>query len=466
MQEHSYESRYESTRSKNNLFVRKKRVLEHLQLEMQEQQQKYVAMCRENERLMQELEMNRQLQRRQKECMTGMSHDIRLAMHAVLGFLQEMECEMQEQYRVMEQLDKLKGTSRYLMEMFESILLDEKMKSHHELKDSCPEPYRMQDCLHEVEVLLEHECKKKEITIIYEENQNEAILIDRVKFRRIWLNLLSNAIKYSPDGGKIWLTQNQKIEQDNRNVTVIYTLRDEGIGMSEEFLKHLFEPYAREVRLQQEIKQGAGLELSIVWKLVQQLNGKISVKSKTGVGTEFLLEFTMPLAREQREFLNAEKRECNLCKNQSVQLTGRKILLVEDHEIRTLLFSRILNGNGAEVQHAVNGKDAVEQFLNAKVHTFDAIVMDVRMPYMNGIQAAEIIRNSQRKDADILHLLLSADEEDIVRTDQKLHTMYAQMQGKMNHELFNGFLLKPCDPTLFCRVLEEMLMSSEETRKM
>lgn len=174
----------------------------------------------------------------------------------------------------------------------------------------------------------------------------------------------------------------------------------------------------------------------------------------------------MPLAREQREFLNAEKRECNLCKNQSVQLTGRKILLVEDHEIRTLLFSRILNGNGAEVQHAVNGKDAVEQFLNAKVHTFDAIVMDVRMPYMNGIQAAEIIRNSQRKDADLLHLLLSADEEDIVRTDQKLHTMYAQMQGKMNHELFNGFLLKPCDPTLFCRVLEEMLMSSEETRKM
>lgn len=215
--------------------------------------------------------------------------------------------------------------------------------------------------------------------------------------RQIFLNIYGNCIKYNRPGGKV-TTIVDTLEEHGNICTYRWTITDTGIGMSKEFLEHIFDPFAQEKNDARSMYHGTGLGMAIVKGLIDQMGGTIEITSEEGVGSKFVIVIPFEIAPPPAELPdNAVVSECDI--------KGLKLMLVEDNELNAEIADVLLTDEGADVVVVNNGKEAAELFAETEAGTFDAILMDVMMPVMDGITAARTIRNMNRSDAKTIPII-------------------------------------------------------------
>lgn len=260
------------------------------------------------------------------------------------------------------------------------------------------------------------------------------IRADALRVQQILLNLLTNAVKFTKEYGTVHFIASS--EAADGSVTERFIIRDNGIGMSEAFLPHIFEPFSQENAAVSKNAHGSGLGLSIVKKLVDLMGGTIAVRSRLGEGTEYTVCLTFERAVAAAEPQAAEPWE-------AVLLSGKQILVCEDHPINMDLVRYLLEDKGMLVTAAANGREGVQLFAQSKLYAFDAILMDIRMPVMTGIEAAKAIRALDRPDAkDVPILAMTANAFDEDRQASKEAGMCAHLSKPVVPELLYQVLAR------------------------
>lgn len=365
----------------------------------------------------------------------NVSHDMRTPLNAVLGFSNLAIEHVDDQKKVLEYLKKITYSANQLLTLINDILELAKIESGHQHLDYKP---------FDIQKLIDNTCgifidrsrdEQKQFEVIVN-LENPCILGDEFKLSQILNNLLSNSIKYSENGARITLDISEKKYQNHRKLQII--VDDTGIGMSKEFLKHLFEPYARETHFNVKSTVGTGLGMPIVKNLVEQMSGEIYVESELGVGTKFTVLIPFELPEQKLESTTNTLANLNL-------LEGKRVLLVEDNKLNIEIATEILELNGMKVVCANNGKEAIDIFQSSAPFAFDIILMDMQMPIMDGYQATQQIRQLDKPDADtipIIALTANAFSEDITK---------ALRSG------MNAHVSKPIDIKVLCQVINDML---------
>lgn len=338
-----------------------------------------------------------------------MSHDIRTPLNAVIGFTELALDEPDVPLSVTGYLSKISYSGKYLLSLINDILDMSKIDNGKmELNEKNIDGYKM---LTSIADIFRLQAKEKNIELItdFSVGPSRWLYIDELRTRQIYSNLFSNAIKFSPSGSIITWTMKEVTANEN-SVSVISTVSDQGCGMTEEFMKKMFEPF--EQAKPDDSSIGTGLGLSIVKNLVDLMGGKISVESKIGKGTTFTIEMEFKFGKECDEEQASEKQSI-------VSLKGRKILLCEDNQINILLATKLLEKRGCIIDVAENGSICVDKFNASKSGTYDAILMDIMMPVMDGYEATKTIRSIYREDAKeicIIAMSANAYEDDIKKS--------------------------------------------------
>ena len=338
-----------------------------------------------------------------------MSHDMRTPMNGIMGLIEINEKHADDIVFTSENRKKAKVAAKYLLALINDILQLCKLESSTiEISDT---PFDMQELLDDIFVITEMRAKDNGITV--EINRDEStlqypyLLGSPLHVRQIYMNILGNAIKYNRKSGKVICSVSaDRINQDQVCFTMI--IKDTGIGMSEEFQKHLFDPFTREHEKMDGKYEGVGLGLAIVKQLVDKMDGTIQVESKINEGSCFTVEIPFKLASEN-EIVKEEPEETG-------NIEGRNILLVEDNELNMEIAEILLTDAGANITKAVNGQQAVDIFRENVPGTFDVILMDIMMPVMNGYEATRCIRSLERTDAKeipIIAMTANAYIEDV-----------------------------------------------------
>lgn len=366
--------------------------------------------------------------------LSRMSHDIRTPMNAIIG-MTHLAKEEERLEVVREYLENIGTSSDFLLGLINDILDLSKIESG-ELKLKL-EPCKVEEFENSVNMIIRPLMEKKNIEFVFEMNCGaKCLLIDKLRFKQIFFNLLSNAVKFTPEGGKVEFIA-KHLPAKNGKYGARYIVRDNGIGMSEKFIPHMFEAFSQERDIQSAHTTGSGLGLPIVKSLVDAMDGTIVVNSKKGEGTEYLIDIYC-------EEVNAEEdTEKNVDKNSSLE--GARILLAEDNDMNILVAKRLLEKEGSIVTVAHNGQEAFDTFMASETNYFDAILMDVRMPILDGISATIKIREQDRSDAkDIPVIAMTAD----AFTEEKKKTLASGM---------NYHLSKPIDPKVMFSVLKKYI---------
>ena len=421
------------------------------------------------------LEKAQEASQAKTEFLSRMSHDIRTPMNAVIN-LTDLALQEPISDTVREYLEKSMVSSKFLLGLINDILDMSRIESGTMVMKK--ENLTRTDFLNAVETVVMPLVREKNINFHGELNPGEyTISVDKLRFYQIFFNLLSNAVKFTPEGGDVWFTV-ENLEVENDKLRIRFSVRDNGIGMSEEFQEHLFEPFAQEHSELSAKTTGTGLGLPIVKSLVDAMDGTISVKSKLGEGTEISVVMDVDIvARAEllpsKTYASATATESAPASADSASATasspatatesapasadsapasavdsdstsapasastsaststsapsvlkGLNVLLVEDNEINTYVARIILENGGCVVSEANNGEKAVEAFSESEPYTYDAILMDVRMPIMDGLEATKAIRALDRPDAVSVPIIaMTADAFD----DERLHTIEAGM---------------------------------------
>ncbi len=362
------------------------------------------------------------------EFMAHMSHDIRTPMNAIIGMTSIAKEECKDE-KIRSYLERIEGSSQFLLGLINDILDISKIESgnlHLNLR-----PVHLDEFDSAIDTNIRPLMEKKNIQFTYEMKCGVyCIYADPVRFNQIFFNVLSNAAKYTPEGGSVAFTAHS-LGMDEKVEWVRFSVRDNGIGMSKEFLEHAFEPFVQESnRAVAQQWQGTGLGLSIVRKLVDMMEGRIQIESERGKGTEVIIDLPLTLAGAE-----AKKQEIKQ-EHAAQELKGIRVLLVEDNEINTFVARRIMETQGILVEHAENGKEAVAMAADREAGYYDIIIMDIRMPVMNGLEATKAIRSLPRDDMKsipIIAMTANAYDED----------MRMSLDAGMN-----AHLAKPIEPRL------------------
>ena len=365
-----------------------------------------------------------------------MSHDIRTPMNAVIN-LTGLALKEDDPAVVREYLNKIQISGKFLLGLINDILDMSRIESGELVLNK--ERLTRTEFLDTVETVIRPLMEARHLHFHSELRPGEyTILVDKLRFNQIFFNLLSNSAKFTPEGGDVWF-EVTNMEAENDKLHIRFVVRDNGIGMSEDFLEHLFEPFAREQSELSNEQQGTGLGLPIVKNLVDAMGGTISVKSELGKGTEFIVELFVDI--DERRDAPVKPHESN----EAPKLTGMKVLLVEDNEVNIYVAQIILENAGCIVTTAHNGLEALNTFAAAEENAFDTILMDVRMPVMDGIEATRAIRALERKDAaEIPIIAMTADAFD----EERKRTLESGM---------NYHLAKPVDANRLYAVLGECM---------
>jgi len=372
----------------------------------------------------------------------NISHDMRTPLNAVLGFAQlAQKDDISEQTRK-EYVSKIQTSGSLLLELINDTLTLSKANSGKlELN---PEPVHAKELFESIIIPIRQAAEKKKISFTADSSgvTDRIILVDRLNFQKILLNLLSNAVKFTPEGGHVRVRFYNDMQKDS-SLDSVMEVGDDGIGMDPAFLPHIFEPFIQEKQYGFE-SVGTGLGLSIVKQLVDLMGGTIQAESEKGKGTVFTVRFHF----EEADGGTAAEKDVSASAGQC--LSGRNVLLCEDNELNREIAAALLNDEGMTVDMANDGEEGVRKFMNCRPGTFDAVLMDIQMPVMNGIEAAEQIRRSDRADAKTIPIIaMTADAFD----DDIQKCLDAGM---------NGHISKPIEPAKLYDALSRCMTRPNE----
>ena len=368
--------------------------------------------------------------------LSSMSHDLRTPLNGIIGYTALARQEKDENRRN-EYLDKVQSSEQLLLDLVNDTLELSRIESGK--MELVPEVVYGKKLWETVITAVRPLAAEKGVHIAADTDTypNETVYVDRNKVQKVVLNLLTNAVKYTPAGGTVTFAVGV-LEPPRNGCTRRITVQDTGIGMAPEFMARLYEPFAQEHRAEAAGIPGTGLGLSIVKRVVDLMGGTISVESEVGKGTRFTVDLPVQLRDAACEDTQPEK-------SNEGKLGGIRILLCEDNIINTEIATLILKGQGVLVDSVPDGQAGVRQFLGSPPGTYQAILMDIRMPVLDGYGAAQEIRRSAHPDAQkipIIAMTADAFDEDIRRA----------IDAGMN-----AHIAKPIDPVLFRKALEEAI---------
>lgn len=343
------------------------------------------------------------------EFLSDMSHDIRTPMNAIIGLINLLEKDIDNKERFYKHLRDLKLSSEHLLELINNVLDMSRIESGKTELDL--EEFNIYTLLEEVNSVYRTQAALKGLLVEEEigipQKRYEG---DSVRVKKVLLNLLSNAVKYTPEGGKIHLSTRSLGIAANGYETLEFKIEDNGYGMSKEFVDIIFQPFAREKNTTISGIGGTGLGMAIVKNLVELMNGNVYVESEPGKGSTFMVQIPFRLISDSEQKPLDEKEIGN------VSLNGLKILVVEDYELNAEILMELLGMEGVQCDYAENGKIALERFETSEENRYDMILMDVKMPVMNGYEAATAIRagsHPRAKTIPIVALTANAFKEDV-----------------------------------------------------
>ena len=317
----------------------------------------------------------------------NMSHDIRTPMNAIIGFSELLEKHIDEKDKVLDYTEKIRSSSAFLLSLINYVLEMARIESGKAVLKE--EPGDLCALMQTLSDVFEPSVQQKKLTCTYHTDvEHPYIVSDRTKVREILLNVISNAIKYTPEGGHIAVSVKELPAEKPKTGRYTFTVQDDGIGMSEEYLPHIFEEFTREHTSTESKVIGTGLGLPIVKALVEWMHGSIDVQSKLGAGTTVTITLGFPLADEAQKSVEEQDAE-----GDAAQLKGCRILLAEDNDLNAEIVVTILEESGLTVERTADGELCIEALKAHPAGYYDAILMDIQMPNMDGYQAAKLIRN-------------------------------------------------------------------------
>lgn len=321
--------------------------------------------------------------------LTHVSHDIRTPLNAIMGMTSIAKMKLKEtgDKEMEECFNIIDESSQHLLSLINDVLDMSKIESGAFIV--AREPINVCSLIDECVAIIKGKLVSRDIELTVERNpcKYRVLYGDATHFKQILLNILGNAIKFTPDGGRVTFRSQSRFDENSGRVRVHYTVSDTGIGMSKEFQQQMFEPFVQEKRDARTTYQGSGLGMAITKRLVDMMGGTISVESSTDSGTTFTVELMFEIC-EQEKIEKPEEGSAVIQKD----IRGKRILLVEDNELNLEIAKTIIQKHGLEVVGAQNGKIAVDVFRKNPEDFFDAILMDIMMPVLDGLSATEKIR--------------------------------------------------------------------------
>ncbi len=360
-----------------------------------------------NVRLVKKAESSNQTSQAKSEFLSNMSHDIRTPINGIMGTTLIAKRNIEDREKVCECLDKIDISSQYLLALVNDVL-DMSLIESGEVKVSC-EPFNINQLLHTCTSIIIGQLQNKGIRFDQEFDcfSQPNLMGDEPHLRQIFIKILGNAVKFTPDGGSIVFRAWEE-GATTEKVNFVFEVEDTGMGMNPEFLGHIWEPFAKDKNKAWPGYRGTGLGMAVTKQFIDLMGGTISVDSELGKGSCFTVRLAF---RVNKNVLNKKEQEINVI--------GMRILLVEDNELNMEIATELLKDEGIEVVQAENGEVAVHLFENVAPGYYDAILMDVMMPVMDGLTATKTIRSMARQDAGIIPILAmtaNAFEDDIKAT--------------------------------------------------
>ena len=371
--------------------------------------------------------------------LSNMSHDIRTPMNAIVGYTTLLRRDKTLSPEVQNYLRKIENSSDHLLALINDVLDMSRIESGKmELEKVDTDLVKIVESVHDM-FATQMETKKIEFTADTFGIRHHNIICDKNRLNRVLLNLISNSYKFTPDNGKISVVVTEK-ESDEENFGAYeFRVKDTGIGMSPEFAERVFEAFEREKTSTVSGIQGTGLGMAITKSIVELMGGDIKVKTEQGKGTEFIINLKFELAEEKVEEENSDEHS-------DVNFEGKHLLLVDDIDVNREIATMLLTTAGFVIDTARNGKEAVEKVSESKPGDFDAVLMDIQMPIMDGYEATKKIRslkNSELAKIPIIAMTANAFSEDV--------------QNAKNAGM-NGHIAKPIDVPTMLEVLKKVLM--------
>lgn len=392
-----------------------------------------------NELLRNALEFAKQSQTAKNNFFSGISHDMRTPLNAIIGLAELAENYSSDIGEIKTYIKEIKISSSQLLNLVNDILNLSQIEQNKIAINA--KQFNLTQCINDCVTVFQTRAKNENKTLnITCSFYNETVQSDDFRITQIINNLVSNAFKYTQAGNTISVEAKQlNLTNDNGLIQYQFAVKDNGIGMSEDFIKRIFVPYSRETRFSSSKIEGTGLGMSIVQSIVRQFDGTIDIQSKLHEGTAITV--TLPLMPAENSIQTQENPKTLPIAN----LRGKRILIAEDNAINMQILSTILTKNGLEAIQAENGKIAFDIYCSKEDCYFDAVLMDMQMPVMDGCAAAAAIRSADKKDAasiPIIAVTANAFSEDL---------SYITKSG------MNGCLLKPLDVNLLWNTLDKFI---------
>lgn len=390
-----------------------------------------------NHSLREAARLSAQASRAKTQFLSAMSHDIRTPLNAVLGMMMIAKNNPEDPEHVLKCMDKGLQSGQHLLTLINDVLDISRIESGNITLN--PETVCLPEIMEELIEMQEHNLSEKQISLQSEfaELSRKYVYADKMRLNQIYVNLLTNAVKYTETGGKIFLRlYEEKIPDNTECIRVIFFIKDNGIGMTEEFQQNMYRNFSREINSQVNNIQGTGLGLSIVKQMVDVMGGTIICESTPGKGTAFKVSIDLPVI-ERSEEASAVTEEAHNIQN-------LHILVAEDNELNWEIFYELVSDRGVTCDRAENGRECVEMLKKASPGTYSAILMDVNMPVMNGYEATREIRSLERDEWNRIPIIaMTADA-------------FAEDIQACKDSGMNGHIAKPIDTKVLFSYLEKI----------
>ena len=369
----------------------------------------------------------------------NMSHDIRTPMNAIVGFSGLLEKSIHDEKKSLDYIKKLRVSSDILLTIINQVLEMARIESGKITLN--PESVNIREMVEAMNTVFESSLTKKSLEYQCSLNVvHDQILCDKTKMEEIILNVVSNSIKYTNPHGKITVFIDELDSEDEKNANYKVVVEDNGIGMSQDYLPHIFEEFSREHTSTETRVAGTGLGLPIVKSLVDRMGGTIEVESEEGKGTRFIMKFYFPVSLENQV---REKEKQNI-PDITEKLEGKRILLAEDNELNAEIAETVLEETGIKVKHVEDGIQCIEELKKMPEKYYDVILMDVQMPNMDGYTATQRIRDLDDSRAEIPIIAMTANA-------------YDEDRRKAQEAGMDGFLAKPLDVDEMMRLMAQII---------